>query len=71
MDKSTSDELVNLRQILVESNQVDDWGITYVDDRWVVGFLVGYKRYVGSGDTPQEAYVNAMYDIAGTEPPPF
>jgi hypothetical protein len=71
MDKATSSTLVKLHAEMVAKHSVNDWGITFVDGRWVVGFLVGYKRYVGAGETPQEAYVRASHDIAGTEPPPF
>lgn len=71
MNKSTSETLIKLRQEVVDKHGINDWGITYVDGRWLVGFLKNYKRYVGSGDTPQEAYVAALHDVAGSKPPPF
>lgn len=71
MNKALSEQLEKLRQQAVDQYKVTDWGVTYVDGRWIVGFLIKHKRFIGSGSTPQEAYTKALHDIAGTIVPPF
>jgi hypothetical protein len=71
MDKKISDTLVKLRQEAVDQYGVTDWGVTYTNDRWIVGFLIKHKRFIGSADNPQDAYTKALHDIEGTKVPPF
>lgn len=71
MNKTFSEMLMKLRDEAVEKYGVTDWGITHTNDRWIAGFLIKHKRFVGSGDTPQQAYIRALHDVEGTDPPPF
>lgn len=65
MDKALSETLIQLRQQAIDKYGCRDWGITFVDDRWIVGFLVKYKRYIGYGNTPQQAYKSCIEDAEG------
>ncbi len=71
MNKALSDQILKLLQAAEKDYGVTDWGVTYVDGRWIVGFLIKHKRFIGSGNTPQDAYTKALHDIEGTKPPPF
>ena len=71
MNKALSNQILKLHKTAVDKYGITDWGITYVDGRWIVGFLIKHKRFIGSGNNPQDAYTKALHDIEGTKPPPF
>lgn len=71
MNKTTSEAIMKLKAAVEKDHGVTEFGIIFNDTRWTVGFIVGHKSFVGSGDTPQAAYVAALHDLAGTEAPPF
>ena len=64
MLKSTSEDLILRRDQVFESHNVTEFGVIFNDGRWTVGFLIGHKRFVGSGDTPQAAYKSALEDLS-------
>ena len=59
---------MKLKAGVEKDHGVTEFGIIFNDTRWMVGFLIGHKRVIGNGDTPQAAYKAALHELA-TEVP--
>lgn len=66
MRKATSQDIEQIRKRIFKkypNKSVSNFGLIYVEDRWIMGLIVDGIRYVGEANTPQDADAALQIDL--------
>ena len=66
MKKSTSEDLMRIHLSTVAqypNRSLENFGLIFVENRWICGLIVNGIRYAGEGDTPYDAHYALQVDL--------
>jgi hypothetical protein len=66
MKKSTSQDIDQIREKVFEqypNDSLSNFGLIYVEDRWIMGLILNGIRFVGEGNTPQDAHAALIISL--------
>ena len=66
MKQATSKDIDQIRKKVFKrypNKSISNFGLIYVEDRWIVGLMIDGIRYVGEATMPYDAYAALQIDL--------